>query len=54
MFVAAMDYFEKPSVPVFGMQALPQEMKEFPAFFTYLGYRCRDASKNPAYRLFLG
>ncbi|MBU0751736.1 MAG: threonine ammonia-lyase, biosynthetic [Gammaproteobacteria bacterium] len=37
-----------------GMQVPPAEMKEFRAFLKNLGYRFRDESTNPAYKLFLG
>ncbi len=37
-----------------GMQVPAGEMRHFRAFLKRLGYRYRDESKNPAYRLFLG
>jgi len=37
-----------------GMQVPAEEMGEFRAFLTNLGYAHRDESQNPAYKLFLG
>lgn len=37
-----------------GMQVPPADAAEFHAFLEKLGYRYRDESENPAYRLFLG
>ena len=36
------------------MQVPVQDKKKFEAFLEALGYPCRDESRNPAYRLFLG
>jgi threonine dehydratase len=39
---------------VVGMQVPPDEMSEWQAFLTTLGYQYWDESQNPAYKLFLG
>ncbi len=36
-----------------GVQVPTREQKLWRAFLATLGYRCRDESANPAYRLFL-
>jgi threonine dehydratase len=36
-----------------GLQVPRKEMKDFRAFLSTLGYRCRDETSNPAYQLFL-
>jgi threonine dehydratase len=37
-----------------GMQVPKSELREFGRFLGKLGYPCADATRNPAYRLFLG
>jgi threonine dehydratase len=37
-----------------GVQVPKKEMKQFDAFLAQLGYRFRDETKNPLYKLFLG
>ena len=37
-----------------GMQVPPQDQKKFRAFLAKVGYPCREETRNPAYKLFLG
>ncbi|MGH8634230.1 MAG: threonine ammonia-lyase, biosynthetic, partial [Burkholderiales bacterium] len=37
-----------------GMQVPPRDKRRFRAFLGKVGYPCREETRNPAYKLFLG